>query len=216
MFSGIAVAAVGILVSGIAGKLRDIDHANASSGDTPPTSQLSKGLALALLAGILSAVFGLALVAGQPIADIAAKFGAGKFQGNVILIFACGGASLSTALICLYLHRKHGSMREYISFADGPSRGLLAANFGLAALTGLLWYVQFFFYGMAHTYMGVYKFTSWAIHMAMLVLFSMVVGLFLKEWHACRGRTVAVLGTALAALLGAVLSITYGSYLGGG
>ena len=216
VFTGIAVAALGILVSGIAGKLRDIDHAKVSSTDTPPGSQLSKGLALALLAGILSAVFGLALVAGQPIADLAAKFGAGQFQGNVILIFACGGAFLSTTLICLYLHSKHGSMREYISFADGPARGRLAANFGLSALTGLLWYVQFFFYGMAHTYMGLYKFTSWAIHMAMLVLFSMLVGLLLKEWRACRRRTIAVLGSALAALLGAVLSITYGSYLGGG
>jgi L-rhamnose-H+ transport protein len=216
VFSGIAVAALGIFASGIAGKLRDLDQIRTSAHPLEGASNLSLGLALALLAGVLSAVFGLALVAGQPIADVAAKYGAGQFQGNVVLIFACGGAFFSTAFICLYLHRKHGSMHEYISFADGPSRRLLAANLGLAALTGLLWYTQFFFYSIAHTYMGFYKFTSWAIHMAMLVLFSMAVGLLLKEWHACRRRTVIVLGGALAALLGAVLSISYGSYLGGG
>jgi len=169
-----------------------------------------------LVAGVLSAVFGLALAAGQPIADVAARYGAGKFQGNVILIFACGGAFVSTAIFCLYLHWKHGSLREYISFADGPARNLLAANFALAVVTGLLWYGQFFFYGMAHTYMGLYRFTSWALHMSMLVLFSAFVGVFLKEWKGCRRSTHLALCGSFAALVIAVVFITYGSYLGGG
>jgi L-rhamnose-H+ transport protein len=214
VFSGIGVASAGILISGIAGKLRDLDK-KPVTGDVTPQSSLKKGLFFAFAAGILSAIFGLALAAGQPIADIAARHGAGQFQGNVILIFACGGAFVSTALLCLYLHWKEGSLREYISFADGPSRSLLAANLALATLTGLLWYGQFFFYGMAHTYMGAYQFTSWALHMAMLVLFSVFVGVFLKEWHGCGRRPIVALASAVAVLLAAVVSITYGSYLGG-
>jgi L-rhamnose-H+ transport protein len=177
---------------------------------------LKKGLFFALVAGVLSAVFGLALAAGQPIADVAARYGAGKYQGNVILIFACGGAFVSTAMLCLYLHWKDGTLREYVSFADGPARNLLAANFGLATATGLLWYGQFFFYGMAHTYMGLYRFTSWALHMSMLVLFSAAVGVFLREWRGCRRSTLVALCSAFAALVVAVVFITYGSYLGGG
>jgi L-rhamnose-H+ transport protein len=166
------------------------------------------------VAGVLSAVFGLALAVGQPIADVAARFGAGQFQGTIILIFACGGAFVSTALLCIYLHIKEGSLREYIAFADGPARRLLTANLALAALTGLLWYGQFFFYGIAHTYMGFYQFTSWTLHMAMLVLFSAFVGLMLREWKGCNRRTIVALVSAFVMLLGAVASITYGSHLG--
>jgi L-rhamnose-H+ transport protein len=215
VFSGIAIATTGILASGIAGKLRDADQAGSGTVAVSELAGLKKGLFFALVAGVLSAVFGLALSAGQPIADVAARYGAGKFQGNIILIFACGGAFISTALLCLYLHWKEGSIREYVSFADGPNRNLLKANFGLATLTGFLWYGQFFFYGMAHTYMGLYRFTSWALHMAMLVLFSAFVGLFWHEWKGCRPRTIAALASAFAALVLAVVFITYGSYLGG-
>jgi L-rhamnose-H+ transport protein len=52
--------------------------------------------------------------------------------------------------------------------------------------------------------------------MAMLVVFSVLLGVLLKEWQGCRRRTVFTLAGAVAALLGAVASITYGSYLGGG
>ena len=55
-----------------------------------------------------------------------------------------------------------------------------------------------------------------ALHMSMLVLFSAFVGVFLKEWRGCRRRTVAALCSAFAALVVAVMFITYGSYLGGG
>jgi L-rhamnose-H+ transport protein len=212
--SGIIIATLGIFASGLAGKLRDLDKAGNDSTQMPGAS-LKLGLFYALVAGVLSAVFGLALAAGQPIADVAAQYGAGQFQGNIVLIFACGGAFMSTAILCLYLHLKEGSLREYISFADGTSRRFLAANFSLAILTGFLWYGQFFFYGIAHTYMGFYQFTSWTLHMAMLVLFSSFVGILFKEWQGCRQRTITILVGAFAMLLGAVALITYGSHLGG-
>ena len=56
-------------------------------------------------------------------------------------------------------------------------------------LTGTLWYGQFFFYNLGHVRMGNYKFTSWAIHMIMLVLFSNLVAVLFREWKGCRGRT---------------------------
>jgi L-rhamnose-H+ transport protein len=64
--------------------------------------------------------------------------------------------------------------------------------------------------------MGAYRFTSWALHMAMLVLFSAFVGIYMKEWQGCRRLTIFTLATSITVLLGAVASITYGSYLGGG
>ena len=81
-------------------------------------------------------------------------------------------------------------------------------------LTGLLWYGQFFFYGLGHVRMGAYKFTSWAIHMIMLVLFSSVAGLLMKEWKQCSAKTMRWLFLALFVLLVAILLLTYGNYLG--
>jgi L-rhamnose-H+ transport protein len=214
IFAGVALAATGIAASGVAGWLRDRrpSHVGAAAR---PHSDLGKGLLFAIAAGLLSAVFGLALSAGQPIADTAARFGAGQYQGNIILVFACGGAFLSTLIICLVLHYREDSIHEYMAFADGPARRILAANLVLAMLTGALWYGQFLCYGIAHTYMGFYKFTSWSLHMSMLVLFSTGLGLALREWDRSGKQAIVSLLSAIVLLLTAVGFITYGSYIGG-
>ena len=81
-------------------------------------------------------------------------------------------------------------------------------------LTGTLWYGQFFFYNLGHVRMGSYEFTSWAIHMIMLVLFSNMLAVLFHEWKGCRPRTQAAITLALVVLLAAVLLLTYGNYLG--
>ena len=83
----------------------------------------------------------------------------------------------------------------------------------MALLTGFLWYGQFFFYGLGHVRMGNYKFSSWAIHMILLVLLSSVTGLIMKEWKNCSAKTMRLLMTALVVLVVAVLLLTYGNYL---
>jgi L-rhamnose-H+ transport protein len=77
-----------------------------------------------------------------------------------------------------------------------------------------MWYSQFFFYGLGHTLMGAYKFSSWAVHMILLVLFSSIVGLVLKEWMGGKRRTKWVLAIALTILILSILILTYGNYLG--
>jgi L-rhamnose-H+ transport protein len=84
----------------------------------------------------------------------------------------------------------------------------------MALLTGCLWYGQFFFYGLGHVRMGSYKFSSWAIHMIMLVLLSSITGLVLKEWKYCSTKTKRLLSIALFVLVVAILLLTYGNYLG--
>ncbi|MCA1481153.1 L-rhamnose/proton symporter RhaT, partial [Bradyrhizobium sp. NBAIM08] len=127
-----------------------------------------------------------------------------------VYIFSNSGAFLTTLLYCLYLHNKDKTFGEYTS-----SSGSLRVNYLMATLTGLLWYGQFFFYGLGHLRMGTYKFSSWAIHMIMLVLFSTVTGLILKEWSNISNRTKQLLGLALGMLVAAVLLLTYGNYVGG-
>jgi L-rhamnose-H+ transport protein len=50
--------------------------------------------------------------------------------------------------------------------------------------------------------------------MIMLVLFSSVAGLLMREWARCRSKTITTLVLALIILVTAVLALTYGNYLG--
>jgi L-rhamnose-H+ transport protein len=207
---GMVMGVAGIALCGLAGRFKERDLAKQSGVAT--TFSLAKGLPLCLLAGVLSAVYGFALDQGQPIAAIAALHGAGNMQSNVIYLFSNTGAFVTTALYCLYLHNKHKTWGEYSGKAAPGIR--IPFNFLMAAITGTLWYSQFFFYGLGHVRMGDYKFTSWAIHMIMLVLLSALTGLALKEWAGCNSTTRRLLLAALLVLVAAVLVLSYGNYLG--
>lgn len=209
LIMGVVMGAVGIALCGVAGRNKEKDINQSENNKTE--FSLAKGLPLCFLAGILSALYGFSLDQGQPIADVAAQYGAGNFQGNVIYIFSNSGAFVTTLLYCLYLHNKEKTFYQY-GTASGNSLG---RNYLLSVLTGFLWYGQFFFYGLGHVRMGTYKFTSWAIHMIMLVLFSAVAGLLMKEWKNTSSRTKRWLIAALTVLVIAVLLLTYGNYLGG-
>lgn len=207
---GIVVGTLGIAGTGWAGRLKEKDLEEKQARGS---FSLGTGLLLSLLAGVLSAVYGFSLEAGEPIADAATAHGAGVWRGNVVYLFSNSGAFLSAALYCLYLHRREGTFGELVS--QPPGDGVLLHNWLWAALTGVFWYGQFFFYNLGHVRMGHYKFTSWAIHMIMLVLISNAVGLLLREWRQCRRRTDFVIAAALTVLVGAVLLLTYGNYVGG-
>ena len=205
---GVAMGAVGIALCGVAGRNKEKDIAIDENNKS--NFSLAKGLPLCLLAGILSALYGFSIDQGKPIADVASQYGAGNFKTNVIYIFSNSGAFVTTLIYCLYLHRKEKTFKQYGS-ADSSS---LSSNYLLSILTGFLWYGQFFFYGLGHVRMGEYEFTSWAIHMIMLVLFSAVAGLVMKEWRNTSKVTRRWLIIALAVLVIAILLLTYGNYLG--
>jgi L-rhamnose-H+ transport protein len=212
VLAGVAIGTLGIAMCGVAGRFKELDlQAKAEKTEF----SLTKGLLLSVLAGVLSAVYGFALEAGEPIADVASKYGADVYRGNVTYIFSNTGAFVTTALYCLYLHFRHRSLGELIELPAGGEEASLPINFALAALTGLLWYAQFFFYNLGHVRMGEYKFTSWAIHMIMLVLASNLIAILFREWQGCRRLTRMTIGAALAVLVLAVVSLTYGNYLGG-
>lgn len=209
--AGIIIGTMGIAGAGWAGRLKERDlSAQQQSGQF----SLMKGLLLSLLAGVLSAVYGFALEAGEPIADVATAHGAGVFRGNVVYIFSNTGAFVTTAIYCLYLHARHKTLGELVELPAGQPKAALPVNFLMAAITGLFWYGQFFFYNLGHVRMGAYKFTSWAIHMIMLVLISNLVGVALREWRQCRRLTLQTITLAFIVLVAAVLALTYGNYLG--
>jgi L-rhamnose-H+ transport protein len=100
------------------------------------------------------------------------------------------------------------------SATQGRGAPSLKWNYFFSALAGATWYMQFFFYTMGETQMGRYKFSSWTLHMASIIIFSTLWGIALKEWRAVSRRTKLLVFLTLLTLVGSTMVVGYGNYLG--
>jgi L-rhamnose-H+ transport protein len=96
---------------------------------------------------------------------------------------------------------------------DRLSRRTLTSNYFFAAMAGVIWYFQFFFYSMGQTKMGKYDFSSWTLHMASIIIFATLWGLALKEWRGTSMRTKVLVTLGLVLLIGSTVIVGYGNYL---
>jgi L-rhamnose-H+ transport protein len=94
------------------------------------------------------------------------------------------------------------------------ARAPMLSNYFFSALAGTTWYFQFFFYTMGETQMGRYKFSSWTLHMASIMIFSTLWGIALKEWRGVGARTKVLVGLSLFVLVASTVVVGYGNYLG--
>ncbi len=95
------------------------------------------------------------------------------FMNIPIFILALGGGFTTNLIyVSLFMIRN----KTYKDYSIKPSN-ILSRNFFMSLLSGLMWYGQFFFYGMGTTKMGRFDFASWSIHMASIIIFSNLWGL---------------------------------------
>lgn len=110
------------------------------------------------------------------------------------------------------------SIQTAVMIAAPPAakeiRAPMLRNYLLCALAGTTWYFQFFFYTMGETQMGRYKFSSWTLHMASIIIFSSLWGIGFKEWKGAGRRAGQLLTLALFLLVASTVVIGYGNYLG--
>ena len=185
---GVLTCLVGIGICGYAGRLKE----RTMTGENTGEFHFGKGLLVALFSGIMSACMAFALAAGKPIAAAAAGLGTTPLWVNsAVLVIVLLGGCVTHFLYCLLLKIKNKSLGDY---TDGKCP--LLKNYLFAASAGVIWYLQFMFYGMGTTKMGAYDFSSWTLHMALIIVTSNIWSLFLKEWQglgrrAARGWAVA-------------------------
>jgi L-rhamnose-H+ transport protein len=74
--------------------------------------------------------------------------------------------------------------------------------------------MQFFFYTMGETQMGKYKFSSWTLHMASIIIFSTLWGIALKEWNGAGARTKLLVAFSLLVLVSSTVIVGYGNSVG--
>jgi L-rhamnose-H+ transport protein len=235
ILAGVGVCMLAIAVSGLAGyskehEISSEDRAEAGERDF----SFGKGLAVAIFAGIMSSCFAYGLAAGKPIAEIArvqllAKHRLDLWQNLPVLVVVLWGGFLTNFLWSVFLIVKNHSFAQ---FAGAPginpmgaasetpeeenlrlSGQTLVKNYILAALAGVIWYFQFFFYSMGQTKMGKYDFSSWTLHMASIIIFATLWGIALKEWKGTSRRTKALVALGLFLLVGSTVIVGYGNYL---
>jgi L-rhamnose-H+ transport protein len=255
---GVAVALVGIGISGLAGVSKERELSSEEKQAAVPEFNFTKGMLVATFCGIMSACFAYGLAAGTPIAQAAraqliAANRSELWQNLPVLVVVLAGGFTTNFVWCVILNVRNRTAHQYLNLrrsavgevsaaetvmqwdADAlgesagnngsASHGLTAgaaqfsppapllANYAFAAVAGIVWYLQFFFYSMGETQMGRYGFSSWTLHMASIIIFSTLWGIALKEWKGTSRRTRVLLGVGLAVLIASTLVVGYGNFL---
>lgn len=194
---GVCIMLAGIAVIGYAGSLRAKNMTEEEKKAAVKDFALTKGLLVALLAGVMSACFALGLDAGKPLV----VEGASELFKTLpaTLMVTCGGF-ITNAVYCLYQNSKNKT------FGDYGKKDVLVNNILFCALAGLLWYSQFFGLGMGTSYFveagsTVMLAFSWSILMSLNVIFSNVWGIVLKEWKGVSQTTIIVLVVGMCILI---------------
>lgn len=258
---GIFVCLVGIAAAGLAGISKERVMSPEEQRATIKEFNLRKGIAVAVLSGVMSACFAYGLAAGDPIKVLTLQHGTAElWQGLPVLVVVLVGGFLTNFIWCLILLRRNKTGHQFFSrnagvsaqaeetvietAVDAPSREMvehvssgahehgrsvalelppalqeqseaapMLRNYLLCALAGTTWYFQFFFYTMGESQMGRYRFSSWTIHMASIIIFSSLWGIGFKEWKGAGTRAAQLLALALFLLVASTVIVGYGNYL---
>lgn len=131
-------------------------------------------------------------------------------QNLPMLCVILAGGFTTNFVWCAILNVRNGSAHQYVDFAKP---GLWLANLFFSAIAGLTWYMRFFFYDMGETKIGEYKFSSWTLHMASIIVFSTCWGIVLHEWRGSSRRTFCLLTSGVVVLVWSMIVVGYGNYL---
>ncbi len=204
---GVCITLAGIAVIGYAGGLRSKNMTDEEKKAAVKEFALTKGLLVALLAGVMSACFALGLDAGTPIKEAALAGGVAPLYAGLPVIFLVTlGGFFTNAAYCLQQNVKNKTGREYFSVKSN----VLINNLLFCALAGVLWYSQFFGLEMGKSFLvdnPILLAFSWSILMSLNVTFSNVWGILLKEWKGVNKSTIGVLIIGLVILISSIIVV---------
>ncbi len=207
---GMLVCLAGMVVCAKAGGSKESELSPEQKKAVIQEFNFAKGIWVAVFAGVMSACMALAFWKGAPIAETAVRLGMPPLFKNIpVLVVALAGGFTTNFIWCLALNIKNRSWKDYVSPANAP----LTANIFFSAAAGTIWYFQFFFYSMGTTKMGRYDFSSWTIHMAFIIVFSNLWGLYFREWKGTSRRTRGLIIAGIIVLVASTLVVGAGNYI---
>lgn len=241
--AGVAVCLLGIGVAALAGLNKEREMPEAEKKKSIAEFAFTKGIFVATFSGVMSACFAFALTAGNPIGDASLAAGTAPiWTGLPKLVVVLLGGFTTNFIACVMLNVRNRTGYQYFAShvrpehaglqatggehgGDGATIAMPAAsraslkapvfsNYLYSALAGTTWYFQFFFYTMGETQMGRFGFASWTLHMASIIVFSTLWGVYFKEWRGSSRRTHALIAAGLAVLILSTLIVGYGTATG--
>lgn len=196
---GVAVALAGIAIIGYAGALKNKGLTEEQRKEAVKDFALKKGILIAILSGVMSACFAFGLQAGAPMEELAALKGTNPlYVSNPSLIYILLGGFFTNMVYCVYLNIKNKTYTDYTSV----SAGVFLNNIAFTFLAGVLWFIQFHFFGMGKSLVpeSMSAF-SWSILMALNIAMANIWGIFLKEWKGVSNKTLVVLSIGILILI---------------
>lgn len=202
---GICLTMIGIAIIGYSGSLRSKLMSKEMKIAAIKDFAMTKGLFVALLAGVMSACFALGLNAAVPIKNNVINLGVSPLLAGLptVAVVTTGGF-ITNAGYCLWQNFRNKTFRTYIA----PAGKVIFKNIGLCILAGLLWYSQFFGLEIGKSFLSSSPLLlafSWSILMSLNVIFSNVWGIILKEWKGTSRKAVITLVVGLIILVFSII-----------
>ncbi len=228
---GSVFALLGIAITAAAGLSKEREMDEEQKRKVIQEFNLRKGILVAIFSGVMSSCFAFGLDSAVPISATALHFGADPiWTGLPKIIVITAGGFVTNLVWCSYLLMKNRTFGEYFGRVETAEKNAnpggegrtnsrrtrvpLLWNYLFSAIAGTTWYFQFFFYTMGETQMGKYRFSSWTLHMASIIIFGSLWGIFLKEWKDTSALSKFLLGVALFTLVASTIIVGYGNLLG--
>lgn len=192
---GVIVMLAGIAIIGVAGGMKASALPEEEKKKAVKDFNFGKGIAVALLAGFMSACFNIGLSFGEPLHWEESKEIFSTLPATMLVTF---GGFITNAAYCLFNNYKNKT------FSDYKNGSLWCNNLIFCAIAGLLWYSQFFGLSLGKGFLTAFPVLitfSWCILMALNVTFSNVWGIILKEWKGVNRKTLIVLTIGIIVLI---------------
>jgi len=240
--AGVVVCLLGIGIAALAGLNKERELPEAEKQKAIAEFSFSKGILMATFSGVMSACFAFALTAGNPIGDASRAAGTDPiWTGLPKLVVVLLGGFATNFVACVTLNLRNRTGYQYFAThvrmehaqlsASGGEHGSKSAasarpvpahadrrvprlgNYLFSAFAGITWYFQFFFYTMGETQMGRFGFSSWTLHMASIIIFSTLWGVYFKEWRGSSARTHRLMIAGIGTLILSTLVVGFGNYV---
>jgi L-rhamnose-H+ transport protein len=198
LLAGTALVILGIWLCAVAGSRRTSSAGKPSVADS---NVFKVGLAIAILAGILSCLPNVGMAFGGNVISAAEASGVSRASsGNTVwaLLFTLG--FVANAAYCLYLMVTRKTLGQYWN-RETPR------NLGLSALMAVMWIGSFYLYGAGAAKLGRWGVVvGWPLFISLSIIVGNLWGLWRGEWRGAPAMARRLLNQGLMVLIVAVIT----------
>ena len=199
LLAGPALVIFGIVLCSVGGSRRAPSEGKST---TMSSRAFQAGLAIAILAGILSCLPNVGMAFGGNLIRSAVALGVSQASsGNTVwaLLFTLG--CVANLAYCLYLIISKHSLGQFWN------REALR-NLGLSALMALMWIGSFYLYGAGAARLGRWgAVVGWPLFISLSIVVGNLWGLWRGEWQGAPAAARRLLNQGLLVLIVAVITV---------